>query len=89
MYTVRQQAKENVKLTHLSLDIMVAICQTMKCIFMNEKFCTLIRFSLKFVPKRPMDNNPAMVEMMAWRRICDKSLSEPVLTRFSDTYMRY
>ena len=32
-----------------------------KCIFMNEKFCILIKISLKFVPKGPIDNNPALV----------------------------
>ena len=32
------------------------------CIFMNEKFCTLIKISLKFVPKGPIDSNPAFVD---------------------------
>ena len=32
-----------------------------KCISMNEKFCILIRISLKFVPWGPIDNNPAQV----------------------------
>ena len=27
-----------------------------KCIFMSEKFCILIRISLKFAPKGPIDN---------------------------------
>ena len=31
------------------------------CIFVNEKFCILIKISLKFVPKDPVDNNPALV----------------------------
>ena len=31
------------------------------CIFMNEKLCILIEISLKFVPKGPIDNNPALV----------------------------
>ena len=30
-------------------------------IFMTEKFCTLIKVLLKFVPKGPIDNNPALV----------------------------
>ena len=29
------------------------------CIFVNDKFCILIKLSLKFVPKIPIDNNPA------------------------------
>ena len=31
------------------------------CIFLNEKFCILIKISVKFVPKGPIDNNPALV----------------------------
>ena len=30
-------------------------------ILVNEKFCVLIKISLKFVPKGPIDNNPALV----------------------------
>ena len=33
-----------------------------KCILMNEKFWILIQISLKFVPKGPIDNNPALVK---------------------------
>ena len=32
-----------------------------RLIFVNEKFCILIKNSLKFVPKVPIDNNPALV----------------------------
>ena len=32
-----------------------------RCIFMNEKFFILIQISLKFVPKGPIDNEPALV----------------------------
>ena len=32
-----------------------------KCIFVNEKFCILIKISMKFVRKGPIDNNPALV----------------------------
>ena len=32
-----------------------------KSIFFNEKFCILIKISLKFVPKGPNDNNTALV----------------------------
>ena len=51
-----------------------------KCIFMNEKFCILIWISLKFVPKGPINNIPALVQIMAWRRSGVKPLSEPMLT---------
>ena len=46
-----------------------------KCIFLNENFCILIKISLKFVPKIPINNNPALVQIMALRRIGDKTLS--------------
>ena len=32
-----------------------------RCIFMNEKFCFLIKLSLKFIRKCPISNNPALV----------------------------
>ena len=37
-----------------------------RCIIVNEKFCIFITISLKFVPKGPIDNNPALVQIMAW-----------------------
>ena len=76
---------------HLPLDKMAAILadNIFKHIFLNEKFCILIKISLKFVPKGPIDNNPALVQMMPWRRRGDKPLSEPMLTRFTDAYMKY
>ena len=37
--------------------------------------------SLKFVPKGPIDNNAASVQIIVWPRIGDKPLSEPMLTR--------
>ena len=33
--------------------------------FVIERFCILIKISLKFVPKVPIDNNPPLVEIMA------------------------
>ena len=48
-------------LTNLPLDKMVAISQIFRSIFMNKKFDIFIKISLKFVPKGPIDNNPALV----------------------------
>ena len=39
----------------------------------------LIKISLKFVPKGPINNIPAMVQIMAWHHPGDKPLSEPVM----------
>ena len=52
---------------------------TFKCIFLNENVWISIKISLKFVPKGPMNNNPALVQIMAWRRSGDKPLSEPMM----------
>ena len=40
-----------------------------------------------FVPKVPTDNNPALVQVMAWCRTGNKPLPEAILTQFIDTYM--
>ena len=32
-----------------------------RCIFVAEKFCILIKISLKCVPKSPIDHNPALL----------------------------
>ena len=59
-----------------------------KCIFLNEFVWIPIKVSLKFVPKGPINNIPAMVQIMAWRRPGDKPLSEPMMVSFTDAYMR-
>ena len=58
-------------------------------IFVNEKFCILINISMKFVPKGLNNDIPTLVHIMAWCRIGDKPLSEPMLTEFSDIYMQH
>ena len=50
-----------------------------KCIFLNENVWIPIEISLKFVPKGSFKNNPALFQIMAWRRPGDKPLSEPML----------
>ena len=60
-----------------------------KCIFLNENDRIPIWISLKFVPRSSVDNKPVLVQVMAWHRIGDKPLSEPMLTRFTDAYMRH
>ena len=52
---------------------------TFKCTFLNENVRISIKISLKFVPKGPINNNPALVQIMAWRRSGDKPLSEPMM----------
>ena len=56
---------------------------------MNKKFCISIRISLKFVPKGPIDNKSALVQVIAGLRAGDKPLPEPMLTQFTDAYMQH
>ena len=50
-----------------------------RCIFENENEWISSRISLKFVPKVRINNIPALVQIMAWRRQGDKPLSEPMM----------
>ena len=54
-----------------------------KCIFLNENVWIPIKLSLKFVPKGPIYNIPALVQIMAWRHPGDKSLSEPMMVNLT------
>ena len=50
-----------------------------KCIFLNETIWNLIEISLYFVPRGPINNIPALLQIMAWRRPGGKPLSEPMV----------
>ena len=50
-----------------------------KCIFLNENIWISLRISLKFVPKGPFNNIPALVQIMACRLVGAKPLSEPMV----------
>ena len=52
-----------------------------KCIFFNEDVWISIKISLNFVPMGPVNNIPALVQIMAWRQAGDNPLSEPMLVR--------
>ena len=41
------------------------------------------------IAKGQIDNTSILVQLMARRRTGDKPFSEPMLTQFTDTYMRY
>ena len=53
----------------------------LKRIFLNENIEISIEISLKFVPNGPINNIPALVQIMAWRRPGDKPSSEPIVVR--------
>ena len=58
-------------------------------ILLNENIWISINISLNFVPKSQINNIPALFKIMAWHRVGDKPLSETMLTRFTDAYMRH
>ena len=49
------------------------------CILVNENVWISIKISLKFIPKDPINNVPALVQILAWRRPGDKPISEPMM----------
>ena len=49
-----------------------------KCIFLNENGCILMKISMKFVPQGPINNIPALVQIMVWRRSGEEP-SEPMM----------
>ena len=57
-----------------------------ECIFLNENVLISIKISLKFVLKGPINNIPALLQIMAWRRPGDKPLSEPMMVSFLSIY---
>ena len=50
-----------------------------KCIFLNENVQISDKISLKFIPKGPVNNIPALVQIMAWRHPGGKPLFEPMM----------
>ena len=68
------------------MDKMAAILadNIFKCIFLNENDPIRIPISLKFVARSPIDNKPALVQVMAWHQTGDKPLPELMMTQFND-----
>ena len=52
-----------------------------KCIFLNENIWIPIEISWQFVPLGPIDDIPALAQIMAWRRPDNRPLSEPMMVR--------
>ena len=50
-----------------------------KCIFLNKNAMISIKISLRFIARGSINNIPALVQIMAWRRPGDKPLSEPTM----------
>ena len=54
-------------------------CHFADDIFLNENVWIPIKISLKFVPEGPINNIPALIQIMAWDCLGDKPLSEPMM----------
>ena len=54
----------------------------LKWSFLNDNEWISLRISLKFVPKVRINTIPALVQIMAWRRPGDESVSEPMMVSF-------
>ena len=61
----------------------------LNCIFLNDNDRIPIHISLKYVSRGPIDNKPALVQVMAWSRTDDKPLPGPMMTQLIDAYMRH
>ena len=60
---------------------------TFKSIFVDTDVWIAIEISLKYVPWGRIDNIPALVQIVAWRRRGDKPLPEPMMVQFTDAYL--
>ena len=58
-----------------------------KCIFMNENFCILIRIPLKYVSRGPIDNKPALGKITACAEYATSHYMNKSLT-ISRTHIR-
>ena len=52
-----------------------------RCIFLYENVWILIKVSLKVVAEGPINNIPALVQIMAWHQTGKNPLSEPIMVR--------
>ena len=52
-----------------------------KCIFLNENVWITIKILLEFVYEGLINNIPALIQIIIWRRLDDKPLSEAMIFR--------
>ena len=57
--------------------------------FHELKLSYFIQISLKFIPKGLIDSKAALVQVMAECQTGDRPLAEPMLTQFTNAYMRH
>ena len=76
-------------LTHWGRDKMVTILQVKFsiCISLNENDCICIQNPVNLVHKGSIYSISSLIWVVAWHRICDKPLIEPMMTQISDACM--
>ena len=86
-----QQAPQDTGNRLWGLDKMAAILSDniFKYIFLTENFRSLNKSWLKYVPWGLIDNIAALFQIMAWRQIGAKPLSEVMMICFTDTFMHH
>ena len=85
MPTDDQRDSKIASLTHLPLDQMTAISQTIFSNALSWLISSISSLKIHWI----LFINPVLVQIMAWSLIIDKPLSEPMLTRFTDAYMQH
>ena len=59
----------------------------LRFIFLNENCSALSEISPKCIPKGLINNDLALIQAIGWCQASDKSLSEPMMSQFTDAYM--
>ena len=62
---------------------------TFKCIFWNENVGISIKISLKFVPKGPINNIPALFQVMAWCQPLPEPMKVTLMTHIYVTWPQW
>ena len=57
--------------------------KSIKVILLNENDRISVQISQKFVPKDPVENYPALAQIIDWRRTGNKPLPEPMWAQFT------
>ena len=69
--------------------LQMAMSDILKVFFFNNKDLILIRFTLNFVLKGPIDKKSALVQEMAWHRKGDKPPPKPMMTQSTGAYKHH
>ena len=59
----------------------------LRLIFLYENCCIFIQISFDFVPEGPINNQPALVQIMVQHQTGNKPLPEPMMVKFIGIYV--